>query len=254
MATAHRTATIPGRFNAGIPPHPRFEILFAEDHQVALFRSPGPVGITFIQATYVPNPSTAWVVINVDIQLSRVADLTRVSRRLIGTASPGVNWRLAATRQESPPTLKAPFWTNVPTQRLGHVLHSVPNLEGVLTYSARAAARRNLVVFPSKKLRPGSHLQFHNPITGAVVTSLSTEPKQRSRSRGQGCGRRSTQAKDLIARYSAQAIPTPPRSVADMTCAIENLNQVDDSKRHRRTFTLADTDDPGRRDDAPTGE
>src|SRR4051794_9229139 len=73
LATAH-TATIPGRFNAGNAAHPGFEILyFAEDHQVALFEVQALLGSPYPGATYVPNPSAPWVVINVGIQLSQIA-------------------------------------------------------------------------------------------------------------------------------------------------------------------------------------
>jgi hypothetical protein len=85
LATAH-TATIPGRFNAGNAVHPGFEIrYFGEDHQVALFEVQALLGSPYPEATYVPNPSTSWVVINVDIQLSQIADLTKSATALFGS-------------------------------------------------------------------------------------------------------------------------------------------------------------------------
>jgi len=110
-------------------------------------------------------------VINVGIQLHRVADLTEASRRQqINTTVQELtgDWRGYLLRNPNP-ILAAPCWSNVPTQRLGHALHAVPGLEGFLTYSAKVPTRKNLVVFP-EKLHPGSSLKFHDPISGNIIT------------------------------------------------------------------------------------
>ena len=157
LATAH-TATIPGRFNAGNAAHPGFEILyFAKDHQVALFEVQALLGSPFPGATYVPNPSTSWVVINVDIQLHQIADLTTVpQRKIVDTTVQELtgDWRGYALRNPHA-TLRTPIRSNVPTQRLGHALHGVADMEGFLCYAATVATHTNLVAFP-KKLRPGN--------------------------------------------------------------------------------------------------
>lgn len=171
VATAH-TATIPGRFNAGNSTRPGFEILyFGEDHQVILFEVQALLGSPYPGTNYVPNPSGHWVIINVQVQLGLVADLTLVSqRRLIDTTVQELtgDWRGYALRDPHS-RLTDPYWTNVPTQRLGHALHDVQGLECFLTYSARVATRRNLVAFP-RKLRSGSFVRFENPITGQTHT------------------------------------------------------------------------------------
>lgn len=170
LATAH-TATIPGRFNAGDAVHPGFEILyFAEDHQVALFEVQALLGSPLPPATFVSNPSAPWVIINVDIQLSEIADLTKVrQRKIISTSVQELtgDWRGYALRNPTA-ALSAPYWSNVPTQRLGHALHGVAGLEGFLSYSAKVPTRKNLIVFPDK-LQPGNFVQFHDPVSGTVV-------------------------------------------------------------------------------------
>jgi hypothetical protein len=167
LATAH-TSTIPGRFNAGNAVRPGFEILyFAEDHQVALFEVQALLGSPLPGAAYVPNPSGHWVIINIGIQLGRVVDLTlRPERVKIETTVQELtgDWRGYLLRNPRP-KLRRPYWSNVPTQKLGHALHAVRGVEGFLTYSARVPTRKNLVVFPHK-LRPGSFIEFENPITG----------------------------------------------------------------------------------------
>jgi len=170
LATAH-TATIPGRFNAGNPARPGFEVLyFAEDHTVALFEVQALLGSPYPGAAIAPNPNAAWVIINVEIQLNQVVDLTRASeRRLIDTTveeSTG-DWRGYLLRNPNP-AVSPPYYTNVPTQRLGHAMHEVEKLEGFLTYSARSATRKNLVVFPGK-LQAKSFVKFENPITKDVL-------------------------------------------------------------------------------------
>ena len=132
LATAH-TATIPGRFNAGNSTRSGFEILyFAEDQQVALFEVQALLGSPY-PGTNVPNPSGAWVLINVDIQLSRIADLTRVPqrRRIDSTVQELTgDWRGYLLRNPHP-NLASPFWTQVPTQKLGTRCTTFPTWKGL---------------------------------------------------------------------------------------------------------------------------
>jgi hypothetical protein len=93
-----------------------------------------------------------------------------LQRRLIETTVQELtgDWQGYAFR-ETHEELTAPYWTNIPTQRLGRALHQVRGLEGFLTYSAPVPIRRNLIVFP-RKLRPGSLVRFENPVTGQTST------------------------------------------------------------------------------------
>lgn len=171
LAIAH-TGTIPGRYNAGNPAHPGFQILYlAEDPLVAHFEVQALLGSIYPGSTYIPNPNTSWAVINVQVQLARVVDLTRPSQRsLIQTSVQELtgDWRGYLLRNPQA-ALGPPYWSNVPTQRLGHALHAVRDLEGFVSYSARVATRRNLIVFPAK-MRAGSFLRFSNPVTNSVDT------------------------------------------------------------------------------------
>lgn len=86
LAFAH-TATIPGRFNGGTIQHPGFPVLYlAEDQIVALFEVSALLGSPLPGQAFAPNPNQPWTVVPVNVRLSRVVDLTRVSqRRLIET-------------------------------------------------------------------------------------------------------------------------------------------------------------------------
>jgi hypothetical protein len=128
---------------------------------------PGP----FSGERLVPNPRGHWIIINVQVQLGRVADLTQSSQlHLLETTvqEPTGDWR-GYWERPTDPKLKPPYWTNVPSQRLGRALYQVRGLEGFLTYSARFSTRRNLIIFP-RKLRRGNFVRFENPITGQTHT------------------------------------------------------------------------------------
>lgn len=170
LATNH-TTRIPSRFSPATGTNPAFPILYlAEDHHVALFEAGALLGSSQPGGLYVPNPRQAWIILNVQVALQAVADLTDA----------GEQHQLAMTAQELTGDwrgyqLRTPL-TSVgrptglaPTQLLGAALHAIPGLEGFRTVSARVTTHMNLVVFPDK-LQPGSHVTFTNPATGVAAT------------------------------------------------------------------------------------
>lgn len=171
LAFAH-TATIPGRFNAGTMQRPGFPVLYlAEDQLVALFEVNALLGTSVPGQPFLPNPNQPWLVVNVRVQLTAVVDLSQQSqRRLVETTVQELtgDWRGYPLRNPAP-KLHSPYWTNVPTQRLGAALHAVRGLEGFLTYSAKVPTRRNLVLFPDK-LRKRSSIDFTDPGTGRTYS------------------------------------------------------------------------------------
>jgi hypothetical protein len=171
LAFAH-TTTIPGRFNGGSIQHPGFPVLYlAEDQIVALFEVDALLGSPLPGKSFLPNANQPWTTVPVDVRLSRVVDLNRVSqRRLIETTVQELtgDWRGYLLRNPNQP-FGPPYWTNVPTQRLGAALHAVKGLEGFLTYSAKVPTRRNLVIFPTK-LRKGGYVRFTDPATKQVYS------------------------------------------------------------------------------------
>ena len=168
LGTAH-TTTHATRFNPGTPADPAFEILYlAEDATVALFEVQALLGSGYPGAAFVANPAGgAWTLINVQVNLQAIVDLSqRASRRLLGTSVQELtgDWRAYALR--TPARLRGGrHGSDVPTQRLGRSLERIRGLEGFLSYSARIATRRTLMVFPHKLL-PGSQLRYQDPLTG----------------------------------------------------------------------------------------
>jgi RES domain-containing protein len=165
LAVGH-TATLPGRFNAGSPQQPGFKTFYmAEDQQVAMFEANALLGWPMPGLMYLPNPHYAWIVVNLQVRLSHIADLTnRREQRLIGTSPQELtgDWRGYALRDPRPVLL--PPYTRCPTQQLGAALFATPDIEGFLTWSAKVPTKRNLVLFPDK-LHRSSVVRFQNPFT-----------------------------------------------------------------------------------------
>ncbi|HWE34989.1 MAG TPA: hypothetical protein VG406_00335 [Isosphaeraceae bacterium] len=126
-----------------------------------------------IHGTHVPNPQVFLTIVSVRVRLQKVADLTRSGERTkIGTSIQELtgDWRSYSLRNPVPPT-NPPFYSNVPTQRLGRALHDRPDIEGFQTYSARVPTLKNRVVFPDK-IQPPSLVQCLDPMSGSVVDQI----------------------------------------------------------------------------------
>jgi hypothetical protein len=103
LGTAH-TPTHATRFNPGTSTDPAFEILYlAEDATVALFEVQALLGSAHSGATFVPNPAGgAWTLIDVEVTLQSVVDLTKLTaRRCIETSVQELtgDWRGYELRQ-----------------------------------------------------------------------------------------------------------------------------------------------------------
>jgi RES domain-containing protein len=170
LATAH-TVWVPGRFNAGRPGRPGFPVLYlSEDPVTPLFEVGALVGSPLPGGIALPVPGAAWRVIHVTVSVSSVVDLT--SPPTLGLLDTSVqeltgDWRGYALR--TGPLAGPPYWTDVPTQQLGHALAAARGIEGFVTYSARFPTRRNLVLFRNNLL-PASSVSGTDPTTGAVIS------------------------------------------------------------------------------------
>ena len=168
LATAH-TAAIPSRYSPGTG-RQSFEVLYlAEDPQVALFEVGALLGSPHPGGSYLPNPRQPWLILNVQITLQAVADVTRVvEHHKVGTTAQELtgDWRCYQLRHAnvsvSQPTGLAP------TQELGQAIYNLKTIEGFRSISARVPTHMNLVVFP-KRLRRGSSIIFSDPETGQFL-------------------------------------------------------------------------------------
>jgi hypothetical protein len=171
LATAH-TTRIPSRYSPATNARPAFPVLYlAKDHQVALFEVGALLGSPLPGGHYVPNPAQAWIIVNVQVTLQAVADLTQVAEQtpLLTTAQELTgDWRGYLIRQ-APMSVSQPTGP-APTQLLGQAIHRVRRrIEGFRTVLARVPSHRNLVVFPNR-MRRGSSILFTHPATGQTLT------------------------------------------------------------------------------------
>src|SRR5438445_3993501 len=127
LQTVH-TSRIPSRYSPASNSNPAFPILYlAEDHQVALFEVEALFGSPLPGRAHFPNPGQAWIILNVQVTLQAVADLTLVSEQLkIFTNAQELTgdwdcYRLRASHC----SVNQPVGL-APTQLLGQALHSVP--------------------------------------------------------------------------------------------------------------------------------
>jgi RES domain-containing protein len=170
LATAH-TAWVPGRFNAGRPGRPGFPVLYlAEDPVTPLFEVGALVGSPLPGGVSLPVPGVVWHVVHVTVTVSAVVDLADTTTlAALDTSIQELtgDWRGYGFRPAAPPG--PPYWTDVPTHRLGHVLAAAAGIEGFVTYSARFPTRRNLVLFRNSLL-PTSSVVGTDPGTGASIS------------------------------------------------------------------------------------
>jgi hypothetical protein len=166
LGTSH-TKTIPTRFNGGVRASPQFEILYlAENHQVALFEVQALLGSPW--SGVVPNPRSAWTILNMKVSLSRIVDLTDAGEQaILDTSAQELtgDWRGYQSRGMSS---SVPLPTGLaPTQELGGTLFSAGDVEGFITLSARLPDQMILAVFP-QRMGPRS-IEYWDPLTGNVV-------------------------------------------------------------------------------------
>ena len=158
LSTSH-SRTVPGRFNDSSTSSPAFPVLYlAEDHQLALFEVGALYGSPAPGKT-VPNPRSSTTILNVNVTLNAVADLTSILEQIFFDTSVQEltgDWRGFKSRNAST-SVKVPTGT-APTQELGAALYAVPGLEGFLAVSAKLPTQMNLIVFPDK-LDPTSLIQ-----------------------------------------------------------------------------------------------
>ena len=172
LSSAHTTGSR-SRFSAGplLPSSARFEILyFAEDHQTALFEFGAMVGGAHIPGRAVPNPGVPALVLNVQITLQQVCDLTQVDSAQVPlhTTAQELTGDWDGYQSRSPMTsVTAPIGI-AETQMLGEALFQT-GIEGFRSLSAKIPYARTLMVFPTN-LRRGSSIVYTD--SGTVVRRI----------------------------------------------------------------------------------
>lgn len=119
----------------------------------------------------IPNPHSAWAVLNVNVSLTSVIDVTDSKvEQLLQTNMQELtgDWQGYDLRSKPGASIKRTRQA-APTQELGLALYRISGLLGFLTASAKAPNRKNLVIFPDKMKTPvDGKLEFTDPATGVV--------------------------------------------------------------------------------------
>lgn len=170
LGTSH-TKTIPSRFSAGAPAAPQYEILYlAENHMVALFEVQALLGSPLSPGGVVPQPRRAWSILNVNVNLQSVVDLTDpAAQAALATSAQELTGDWRGYQLRGPHTSVTAPAGSAPTQDLGAALFGVAGVEGFRTISAKLPDQMVLAVFP-QKLRPGSSVQFWDPASRQTHT------------------------------------------------------------------------------------
>jgi hypothetical protein len=144
-----------------LPGAAQYEILyFAEDHQTALFEFGAMLGSPHIPGGAVPNPNIAALILNAQITLQQVCDLTQVgtAQRPLHTTAQELTGDWDGYQSRSPVTsVTAPVGI-AETQHLGEALFRT-RIEGFRSLSAKIPYARTLMVFPTN-LRRGSSIIY----------------------------------------------------------------------------------------------
>jgi hypothetical protein len=162
LNSAHTTRSR-SRFSDGplLPSSGQFQILyFAEDHQTALFEFGAMVGSPHIPGRAIPNPGVPALVLNVQITLQQVFDLTQVRSAQVPlqTTAQELTGDWDGYQSRSPMTsVTAPIGL-AETQTLGEALFQT-GIEGFRSLSAKIPYARTLMVFPTN-LRRGSSIVY----------------------------------------------------------------------------------------------
>jgi hypothetical protein len=168
LQTAH-TTRIPSRYSPATNTHPTFPVIYlAEDHQVALFEVEALLGSPLPGRKHISNPRQAWVILNVQVTLQAVADLSLPAEqlKLFTTAQELTGDWYCYHFRSTHSSVSQPIGF-APTQLLGQALHGVPSIEGFRSISAKLPTSMNLVVFPDKLL-PNSRIVFTDQAGGRV--------------------------------------------------------------------------------------
>jgi hypothetical protein len=151
-----------------LPSSAQFQILyFAEDHQTALFEFGAMVGSPRIPGRAIPNPGVLALVLNVQITLQQVFDLTQVGSAQVPlqTTAQELTGDWDGYQSRSPMTsVTAPIGL-AETRTPGEALFQT-GIEGFRSLSAKIPYARTLMVFPTN-LGRGSSIVYVD--SGTVV-------------------------------------------------------------------------------------
>jgi RES domain-containing protein len=152
IVTTH-SRTISSRYSPATRATPGFEVLYlAENHLVAMFEAQALFGSPLIPGGVVANPTASLVNLAIHVQLSAVVDVSNPTQAaLLDTNAQELTGDWLGYQQRSPATSVPGPIGKAPTQDFGEQLFALcPDVQGLLTLSARLPYYRVLAVFPQR--------------------------------------------------------------------------------------------------------
>jgi len=151
-----------------------FDILyFAETPELVLFEVGAQFGSPLVPGGVVANPSASWLIINAQVQLSNVADLTDSLQtpELLATTAQELTGDWDGYRLRSARTSVAGPIGIAPTQALGAALHASGEFEAFLAISAKMPYQKVLGVFP-ERIAEGNFIRYSYPDATGQMQNL----------------------------------------------------------------------------------
>jgi hypothetical protein len=156
------------RFSPGNEAVQPFEILhFSESHDLTLWEM-GAVYGSIRDGIVLPNPTVCVQIINVEVDLQQIGDLTVVAEQAkLRTSVQELtgDWK-GYQRRRANSSVFEPRDDVAPTQVLGEAMFAA-GFEGFRAVSAKVPDQMNLVVFPQNLIR-GSRVSFVDTGTGQI--------------------------------------------------------------------------------------
>jgi RES domain-containing protein len=167
----------PSRYYGGPSLSPAFHVVyFAETPELALFEVAAQFGSPLIPGGLIANPARSWLIINAQVQLTKVVDLTDVNGSHVPLSTTAQeltgDWKHYQVRS-SASSVQAPVGI-APTQELGAALHADGSFEGFLTISAKLPYQMVLGVFPGRIIS-GNFIRY-NYVDSAGQTQIFQIP------------------------------------------------------------------------------
>jgi RES domain-containing protein len=156
------TKRYPSRYSAGLSQPNPFAVVYVADHPTtAAFEVGQQFGDPLKPGGSVPNPANSYVILNVEVQLRYVVDLSDVDKAHapLGTTAQELTGDWRGYRDRNPHTPARGPVGIAPTQELGAALFGNGRFEGFLAISAKRPCQLVLGVFP-ERMQNGSFLKF----------------------------------------------------------------------------------------------
>jgi RES domain-containing protein len=156
------TRTKPSRYNPGRLAREAFDTIYLSESPILAMLEVGAIlGSSSNVNELLPNPAADYTILNIQVQLRNVLDLTDVEgthEPLASNAQELTGDWVAYGRRTASHSVPGPCGV-APTQELGEAMHAAEKFAGFLTISAKFPYQRVLGVFPDR-IAPDDFIRY----------------------------------------------------------------------------------------------